>query len=174
MKKIIPLLIFYLLNINTSNGQEVELPHFSSVVEIDSATKDELYLAAKQFFAVAFKSGKDVLQLDDKDNGKLIGKFTTSFPSQCFIASACPQYLTYTIEIDIKDGKYKYDILAISLTMICQGIETTYDMYGDKPNATVQACFTKQKRETLRITNNIISDMKSLFLKFLNEKGKDW
>ena len=48
---------------------------YTEVVQLDTTyKKDVLYKNSKLFFADAFKSAKDVLQYDDREEGKVIGK----------------------------------------------------------------------------------------------------
>src|SRR5258708_31294843 len=48
---------------------------YTEVVKVDSSvTKDILYSKAREWFAIAFKSSNVVIQLEDKENGKIIGK----------------------------------------------------------------------------------------------------
>src|ERR1700685_53659 len=48
---------------------------FTEVVQLDSSyKKDDLYRNAKLFFTDVFKSAKDVLQYDDREQGKIVGK----------------------------------------------------------------------------------------------------
>lgn len=87
---------------------------FSEVIKVDSADKNELYLRAKSFFANSFKSGKAALQMEDKEDGILIGK---SFKGLCDgedgISFGCYD-MHFSIKITVKDGRYKYEIYDIS------------------------------------------------------------
>lgn len=63
---------------NTPNlpiDNETKLITYSEVIILDSTVnKSELYSRAREWFAKAFKSSKNVIQMDDKENGKIIGK----------------------------------------------------------------------------------------------------
>jgi hypothetical protein len=48
--------------------------NFSAVVPVEGATKDELYARTKLWFANAFTSANDVIQLDDPERGIVLGK----------------------------------------------------------------------------------------------------
>ena len=79
--------------------------NYSGVIQADRISKDELYKRTKRWFIDNYKSAKDVLQLDDKENGELIGKgyLETSW-------GATTIYVGHTIKIQVKDGRYKYEI----------------------------------------------------------------
>lgn len=82
---------------------------------IDSlkANKSELYSYARQWVANEFVSANSVIQMEDKDVGKIIGKGVYSFKDE-------DQYSTtqfnikFTLEITVKDNKYRirlYDFI---------------------------------------------------------------
>ena len=81
MKKNICTLCLLTLIANVSFGQIYTIPkvngkyEYSSIITLDSTyKKDDLYRNAKLYFVDNYKSAKDVIQYDDKDQGKVIGK----------------------------------------------------------------------------------------------------
>ena len=110
-------LIFILLLPLISMGQSKEIPlkdgeiNFSEVVLLDSTfKKNDLYINANKFFVDVYHSAKDVIQLDDKDAGIVIGKgyFETLWKANFLITYQLQ--IWHTIKISIKDGSYKYEI----------------------------------------------------------------
>lgn len=92
----------------TNKGQEVFT--FTDVVKIDSISKNELYNRAKLWFATTFNSSKDVLQIEDKDSGQLVGNSLFKYSPTVFNASArTVGNIKFTIKIFVKDGRYKYE-----------------------------------------------------------------
>lgn len=82
---------------------------YQEVVKVEGITKDELYIRAREWFAKTFVSAQDVIQMDDKASGKIIGKGSSSgFYS--ILMSIIPYSLTYTVSITAKDGRYRYEI----------------------------------------------------------------
>lgn len=92
---------------------------YSGIVKLDSTRKkDELYSTTLEWFAKTYNSGKDVIQLQDKDNGKIIGngaitvhttqRYKLSFEEQETKVKTDVGYVKYSISIYLKDGKYKY------------------------------------------------------------------
>lgn len=82
---------------------------YSEVVIVDSTSKDELYLRAKEWFANSFKSANDVLQMDDKEAGKLIGKGNTDIHVKS-VGLTVPVMLKFTVKVTAKDNRYRYEI----------------------------------------------------------------
>jgi hypothetical protein len=83
---------------------------YTEVVTVDSISSKELYLRARQFFVDNFKSANDVIQVDDKEAGVLIGKGLSQYYIKIAGVNNGPHQLWYTIKIMVKDGRYKYEI----------------------------------------------------------------
>lgn len=81
---------------------------YSSVINVEGINKEELYNRAKEWFVVTYNSAKDVLQMDDKVAGKIIGK-GTSRGQYKFMLSNTSYYLNYTLSVTLKDGRYRYE-----------------------------------------------------------------
>ena len=115
MKKLLLVLIFasigflakaQRLPIDTVNNAVI----YSEVVFVDNIPKDELYTRAREWFARTFRSAQNVLQMDDKSAGKIIGKGNDRGSVYLAPLVASSFLERYTISITVKDGKYKYAI----------------------------------------------------------------
>ncbi|MEO7174640.1 MAG: DUF4468 domain-containing protein, partial [Saprospiraceae bacterium] len=87
------------------------LAEYSEIVLIDSASKDDLYLIALEWVNKTYKSGKNVIQSNDKDDGIIIGKAVTQ--TLIYNNSGIKKdggYFSYTICIYCKDNRFKYVI----------------------------------------------------------------
>ncbi len=85
--------------------------HFQEVVTVEGASRDQLYNAALAWFPEAFKSGKAVLQVQNKEAGQLIGTAAETYTSPFLTASSCINgSLRYRVTIEVKDGRYRYTI----------------------------------------------------------------
>jgi len=83
---------------------------YTDVVKVDSVSKDELYNRAKRWFVDNYNSSKDVIQLDDKENGEIIAKGFFEEFWQVTAYSGMNVNVWQKIQIQIKDGRYKYEI----------------------------------------------------------------
>ncbi|MBX2969410.1 MAG: DUF4468 domain-containing protein [Cyclobacteriaceae bacterium] len=108
------IIILLLTVVQISNGQEKLLDilplqdgvvTYTKVVQVEGVTKDELYLRAKKWFVTTYKSAKDVIQLDDKESGTIVGKgnFRITYYAR-------EPLIDHTISISVKDGRFKYEI----------------------------------------------------------------
>lgn len=123
-------------------GQAINLPidsitkniTYTNVVNVDSLSKNELFSRAQEWVVKTYNSGKDVVQLSDKDNGKLIGNGALDVSWKNMSG-----YIKYTISIYVKDGKYKYEITNLHHIMsgtgklpdggTCEGMMNTNDKF---------------------------------------------
>lgn len=81
---------------------------FKSVVDIKDQTKDELYSKAKAWFVKTYKDANSVIQEDDKESGKIIGKGAIKYnPSALSGSDVIRGYINYTITVELKDNKYR-------------------------------------------------------------------
>jgi len=120
MQKIIllPLLAFLSLTVKAQIKDTVglNLPIvdgkilYEGIVDIPDKTKNDLYQNAQQWFVDYFKSSKDVIQNQDKDNGIVVGKGMLDFNARVGLGMSMVQHDKLTIKIVCKDNKYKYSV----------------------------------------------------------------
>lgn len=84
---------------------------YSEVVTVEDATKGQLYSAAFAWFGDAFRSAKTVLDVQDKDAGRLVAKPSFTYTPKVFVGSArIKGAVRYVVTVEVKDGKYRYSI----------------------------------------------------------------
>jgi hypothetical protein len=108
---IMPLLTFGQLIDELPKSDNGKL-NFNEVIQVDSIMQNQLYLNSKQFFIDAFKSAKDVIQMDDKDAGIIIGKAFIDVNAK-MLGAYYPVKMWFTIKIQSKEGRFKYEIYDI-------------------------------------------------------------
>jgi len=80
-------------------------------VTVDGASRDQLYDAALAWFTHTFRSSKDVIQVQNRESGTLIGKSLFEYDPVVFIASGrISGVVRYTLTIEVKDGRYRYTV----------------------------------------------------------------
>lgn len=73
-----------------------------------TASSTDLYNRAKLWVANAFRSSKNVIQIDDKEAGTILGKGNFDV-----IQTMTPYIIRFTFKIDVRDNRYRirfYDI----------------------------------------------------------------
>jgi len=83
---------------------------YTDVVNIDSATAQNLYSRAKLFVADVYKSSKDVTQLNDDVAKTILIKPNIKNHIKSFLVNDNWGYTSYQIFIECKDNKYRYTI----------------------------------------------------------------
>jgi hypothetical protein len=135
--KILIAITFCLWSINL-NAQVLPLVERQVVYEqIDSVSgsNDELFLRSKKWLVNAFRSAKDVIQLDDKESSKLMGKGSDSYYfEEGFNKWPVTSIIYFTLQIDIRDNKARIRIFNIEEGKerdVAKPIET-YEYYPKK------------------------------------------
>lgn len=83
---------------------------FTEVVKVENKSAGDIYYQSKIWLADTYKSAKDVIQIDDKENNTIVGKGTLKYNSKIFAGGAAISgTIDYTIRIMAKDGRYKYE-----------------------------------------------------------------
>ena len=82
---------------------------FEEVIKTPGKDKNQLYAIYREWYVNFFRSADDVLQMDDKENGVLIGK---GFQDITFkvIGMNLTEKLYYKVKFILKDGRFKYVI----------------------------------------------------------------
>jgi hypothetical protein len=103
---------------------------YSEVVEI-SGSQAELYARAREWFVHAYTNADDVIQMDEKESGQIIGKGKFSV-----YLSMNTRYIRHTVTIQVKDNKYRYTITNFVLDwgngVATEPFETLQKMYQKK------------------------------------------
>jgi len=113
MKKL--LILLSIISTSFVNAQEFPISEktgkvsYEGVVKLDSLSSSDIYTRANEWFAITFNSAKSVIQMNDINSKKIIGKGSTSVLFRSFDGG---QFF-YTISFFAKEGRYKYIITDI-------------------------------------------------------------
>lgn len=88
---------------------------YSGVITVDSSlSKIELFNRAKIWFVNEYKSAKDVIQMEDKDAGVIMGKGIAEVSYVMNFMASNYANIYHTVKVYVKDGKFKYEITGLS------------------------------------------------------------
>ncbi|HNW89863.1 MAG TPA: DUF4468 domain-containing protein [Bacteroidales bacterium] len=151
------------------NAQNTSFEDRTEVVTIDSISKNALYSAAQSWFAESFKDSKNVLEISDKEAGKLFGKGKAALGN-------LHGNLNFNITIIVKENKYKYTFSDFTSTdvIMTNAFHSTptngvkYYDFGpfnqEKPNfqGTLHSkkCWATMQQQSLIIIDNLIKNLK--------------
>ena len=94
------------------------LYEYQQIIIDSSVNKGQLFKRAKMYFVDNFKNANDVIQYQDENEGKIIGKgnFSVSSILRTWGQSAVITYrVDFSTEIICKDFKYKYRIYNVTV-----------------------------------------------------------
>lgn len=104
------ILALFLVGTLTINGQKPALS-FTEVIQVDSASKSELYRRAKLSIVNVFIDANEVLQIDDKEEGQLVAKGVIPYTPHFLMGQDLAKgTISFVIKIYVKEGRYKYEI----------------------------------------------------------------
>jgi len=153
---------------------------FTEVINVDSATKNDLYLRAREWFAKTYNNSKEVIQVDDKDAGKIYGRGAISvFVTQIGIPHD-NGLVYYDISINVKDGRYKYTLTNFyhDATTAEKGVGSGGALENEKPACGGWGMFQKSW-DTIKSKSNaktllIIDDLKQYMAKAKPSPKETW
>lgn len=129
----------------------------SFVRQVPEITTDELYTRIYQALVDVYVNAKNVIQMQDKENGlivcKGIVKYTNSAMSSVNLAMgthiSVDEVIDYTIKIQVREGRYKVDIydMIADESIFSDGKLTMNDFLNSSfYNTTYASGFSKKKR----------------------------
>ncbi len=126
--KILSIIILIILYSNRESIAQDNKPLiFEQVIQVDGVEKNILYDRIKKWIAISYVDANTVIKLDDKEIGELVVKGSIKYSRDKFINACATGYIDYTLQISVKDNKYKYQISQIS------HISTSTEMKGCYP-----------------------------------------
>jgi hypothetical protein len=115
---------------------------FTGIVEIEGVPQNELHSRAKQWIATTFKSANAVIQMEDKEEGIIVGKGISKAGHRTTMVYY-PFTFGYTIKIYVKDGKYKYSFSDIDY----QTTTTVSYAYASKSPMPIEKLLSEKHRQ---------------------------
>jgi len=125
-----------------------------AVIEVPAQSKDQLFARTLAWMAESFVSSKAVIELQDKENGKIIGHGRTSFSSMGLVEIPCD----YTLIVDVKDEK-------VRLTF--NNFVGQWGKYRNEPYPVAEAGHARQIKQNL---NSLPASLQA----YLNKPETKW
>lgn len=142
---------------------------YTGIVTVDSINKIKLYNNVKKWFIEQYRSAKDVIQLDDKENGEVIGKgfFETNW--QYTFVDERKVNVWHTVKIYLKDNKFKYEITNFTLKYYVEGsmysagknVEEAIENFGKDRERNTKKYFAQVDAEVTSIISSLLNFMKA-------------
>lgn len=100
MKNLLSLFLFSVL-ITSCVPQAIPVKDFEKIIDMDNS-KDQLYVKTNEWFVETFNSAESVIEFQDKEAGKIIGKYVLRITQGLYYYN-----IKQTISIDVKEGKVR-------------------------------------------------------------------
>ena len=144
-----------------------EFPNYQGIVTVDEKTATEIYSKIKSWVAINFKSANDVIQHDDKENGKLIAKGNVQV-GFTFAKKIWPARVYFTLQVDVKDNRFRYTYEVTEVMDESGARQPPVKSITSKPN----------KSTSIEIKENILSNfnaqIKDIQSYINNENNDNW
>lgn len=128
MKKLFIFILLITASLQNSYSQKttVEEKRVTAVFSCDTLKKDDIFSRINKWIALNYNSANNVIQMSDKQAGTIVVKGINSvtynnptksaYPKSKYVPSTYELSLNHTIEINVKDGRFrtKYSINGIN------------------------------------------------------------
>lgn len=161
MKKMITLMIV-IVGVTVCNAQPLE---FEKVFRVDSnLTQNELYSRAKAWFANEYNKANEVIQVDDKERGEIIG---APVYSHSYKAGGVPieMSIKYRISVKVKQGRYKTNIYGFFSSKAVQGSSRGNQIIADGFGEVTQ----EHKKNKNYLNENRYNEMTASIRNYVND-----
>ncbi len=112
MKKLLFLLVttFSFIQIHSQTETKIDLGHYSKVLDFPNNTKIELFNAINKWLTLNYNSAKDVIQLNNLENGEIVVKGIVNIDALIMFGKGVQKPIHHTLSIKIKENKIKVDL----------------------------------------------------------------
>jgi hypothetical protein len=136
---LLPVLTVLILSLQSCAVITTESKPVTKVVNIEDATKNELYVRANNWMVGAFNNAESVIQFTDKETGTITGKYLLGTVTQASQYGAANRAFAI-IQIQVKDGASKITITPDSFKYAKGNPYTLYT--GEKAQEDINALMT--------------------------------
>ena len=156
---------------------------FSKVIKTNNLSTTDVYIAVNDWFASTYGSSKEVIQVSDKETGKIVGKALMDY-SYGKAAYGCYEgNIDYTIKVNIRDGRFKVDIenfihsVNIGNSKACAlGLITTNEMHSTKGMSKKyhNNAWVNIKENCKTYVENIFKSIEESISKYSKSEEEEW
>ncbi|MCB9230782.1 MAG: DUF4468 domain-containing protein [Bacteroidia bacterium] len=88
-------------------NEETKKVTYSEVIQVESQTKENLFIAALDWATRTFNSGDAAIEYEDKSSGTIAGKGRIPVELKGWAASMT-NFVRFYFKIEVKDGRFRY------------------------------------------------------------------
>jgi hypothetical protein len=121
---------------------------YQEVIEVSGATKEELFDKARMWFTVTYVDAKSVIEVEDKAEGKIIGKGSFLIPF-----SLADRAIQHVVTLEVKNGRYRYTFTNFYLDMLTSSIGNC--TFEDMPKMNRKNIYGKTHEKMMRFSASL-------------------
>lgn len=162
--------------VNLTIDEKTNKITYTGIVELPSEIdKDQLYSRGVAWFATTYNSAQNVLQMQDKENGKLIGRALFDVYHKGIGMTFESGHINYTISLFFKDNRYKYEITDFMHTSNIESgmIKTSCDEMRFSTKKLYTKVYNYYFEQLDNNMKSLIIDLKQ-FMNKQSESDDDW
>ncbi len=166
--------------------ETVEDIYFEKIISIENRTKDELFLAAKEWLAETTWMGKDLIGFEDRSNGKIVAygneAINVKIENAVKILGAVTKKkintnnrLLFVLKIYCQDNRTKFSLIRTKVALLNRGViekQAPLTKFYFNKNGVPRTKTKELKREINAIFNRVALDYEQSLKK--NRKFGDW
>ncbi len=168
-------------NYNLDENNNVTI---TQTIDIPNVTKDELYVKVLTYFTYNYKDGESVIQVQDKENGLIIGKgiYKNSHVGVDLLLKEISTW--HIIRVDIKDNKIRVIVTLTQYDLKMSGGSTLPTYYSYTIGSTfpinskgsMEKLFTKSLYKSIILAKNSIKSIEKSLIDGNTSKleTKEW
>ncbi len=99
--------------------------NYERIIDLNGALKNLLFSKAEEYFVYKYTNGNGIIQINDRETGRLVGKATFGTMAQSVGLWIATVDVIYILKVEVKDGKAR---ITVSLTHY---VEDTIAWGGD-------------------------------------------
>jgi len=146
---------------------------YEGVVKVDGVSATDLYIRANEWFAKTFNSANAVIQMQDKEAGKIIGKGWIAVSNMGYDAGG----FDFRINFTAKEGRYRYIITDIEHDKKTSKFSSGGGIENEKPACGTFLMLKGQWRKLKKQAHDGITEMHQdlvLYMSETNSEEDDW
>lgn len=132
-----------------------EMRIFEKIIDIPDKTKNELYINANSWFVENFNSAESVIEFQDKESGKIMGKYVYTYYEGIY-----NHMVRQVISIDLKDNKVRITINEPYFKTIGDALNGIYASGANYRPLVSQKGLEKAHVEWNTLTNSLVEALR--------------
>lgn len=133
-----------------------EMMTFEKIIDIPGKEKNELYINANSWFVENFNSAESVIEFQDKESGKIMGKYVYTYNEGMYYHT-----VRQVISIDLKDEKVRITIKEPYFKTTGDVMNGTYTSNVSYKPLVYQKGLERAHQEWNELAESLVSSLKS-------------